>query len=146
MLIPCQSKSRKVDEEIRPRESSIAQRGENIRAIAHRKDDRELLVASSGAGEDLQIGATMFATGTERQIFMHDRDALSLAEPRQVVQAFLQRVPVPTEVAGKPEPICQNFEQLLLAAHARGNTHNECGITTECGRFLDKPKGEGRGV
>jgi hypothetical protein len=122
------------------------QRGDNISAIARGEDDGERFVASGSACEDLQARATMFAASTKRQIFMHNRDALSLAEPRKIIQALFERIPVPAEVTRKPQPLRQNAKQLLFAADTLGNAHDECSIALKSGWVINKLKGQGRGV
>ena len=51
--------------------------------------------------QNVQINPSISPARLKRQTLMNQNDSTRLIDPRQVLQTFLQCIPVPSEVAGK---------------------------------------------
>jgi hypothetical protein len=98
--------------------------------------------------KNVQVNLAVLATRAKRQVLMHDGHGSFSRQPRKITQAFLQCVPVPTEVSGKSQFIRQIGKQLPLATNAGWDTDDNAGCIAKA-RWLftkHKPRRQGRGL
>jgi hypothetical protein len=78
-----------------------------------------------GLAEDAQISRAVLTADAEWQVVMYDHHRLLRREPRKIAEALFESVPVVARIAREVKLVGQDRQELLLAADAAGNAHDE---------------------